>query len=243
MTSNDKILRMFQMQEKLNSETNGPDWKEGVSSNGKPINWRRAIWLEAAEAVESYPWKHWKDINASVDRENVKVETVDIWHFGMSEVLANMKDNSPEEIVSALDSMGTFIVDGDIEKDNYTENERQMRAFESMAEEAFSSRSEYSLVNTFFELCDSVDLSVDELYSMYMSKNMLNSLRQELGYQEGTYQKEWIYEEISPMPLEDNKIILHMFRENEGKPLDEIKKLYTERYTQAEEQNSPTIKP
>jgi dimeric dUTPase (all-alpha-NTP-PPase superfamily) len=243
MTKEEQILKMFEMQEKLNNETNGPAWKGGVAKNGKTINWRRAIWLEAAEAVESFGWKHWKDIAKEVDRENVKVEVVDIWHFAMSDVLASMDSDVPEIIVGALGSMGSFVVPDDEKTEKISTDEQQMQAFENMAEEAFSSRSEHSLVNTFFILCDRVGLTMDELYSMYMSKNMLNSLRQELGYQEGTYQKEWICEDISPMPVEDNRIILHMFRENPEMELEELKELYKEEYKKETEKNTSGLKP
>ncbi|MCK5855130.1 MAG: dUTP diphosphatase, partial [Sulfurovaceae bacterium] len=56
-----QILQMLSLQQQLNDATNGENWEEGVTKNGKKIDWRRCIYLEAAELVESYPWKHWKN--------------------------------------------------------------------------------------------------------------------------------------------------------------------------------------
>ena len=82
-----QILQMLELQQQLNDATNGANWEEGVTKNGKKIDWKRCIYLEAAELVESYPWKHWKNIDATPDYENIKIELVDIWHFVMSEAL------------------------------------------------------------------------------------------------------------------------------------------------------------
>ncbi len=51
------------------------------------IDWNRCIYMEVAELINSYPWKHWKDIDAKADYENIQIEIVDIWHFVMSEAL------------------------------------------------------------------------------------------------------------------------------------------------------------
>jgi len=106
-----RILQMLELQQQLNDSTNGLNWENGVTKNGKQINWRRCIYLETAELVESYPWKHWKNINASPDYDNIKIEIVDIWHFVMSEALRSYKvENlgSIEDIASMITNMSEF---------------------------------------------------------------------------------------------------------------------------------------
>ncbi len=83
----DYMLEMLKLQQRLNDNTNGKDWERGITKNGKIIDWNRCIYLEVAELIDSYPWKHWKNIDASPDYENIKIEIVDIWHFVMSEAL------------------------------------------------------------------------------------------------------------------------------------------------------------
>ena len=54
----DKILQMLLLQQQLNDATNGSGWENGVTKNGKLIDWKRCAYLECAELIESYPWKH-----------------------------------------------------------------------------------------------------------------------------------------------------------------------------------------
>ncbi len=81
------ILEMLRLQQSLNDSTNGEGWEYGVTKGGKVIDWNRCIYMEVAELVNSYPWKHWKGVDAQPDYENIKIEIVDIWHFVMSEAL------------------------------------------------------------------------------------------------------------------------------------------------------------
>ena len=80
----DKILLMIQLQAQLNESTNGEDWVKGVTKNGKTINWRRCIYMECAEMVDSFGWKHWKSINQEPDWDNLQIEVIDVWHFIIS---------------------------------------------------------------------------------------------------------------------------------------------------------------
>ena len=100
-----KILQMLKLQQALNDATNGLNWEAGITKNGKQIDWRRCIYLEAAELVESYPWKHWKNIDASPDYANIKIEIVDIWHFVMSEALRLYK----MENLGSIEDIATFV--------------------------------------------------------------------------------------------------------------------------------------
>jgi hypothetical protein len=81
------IQEMFQLQNNLNIATNGEDWVNGVTKEGKIINWERASYLETAELIDSYPWKHWKGISQQPDLVNAQIEVVDIWHFIMSSII------------------------------------------------------------------------------------------------------------------------------------------------------------
>ncbi|PIQ04098.1 MAG: dUTPase, partial [Piscirickettsiaceae bacterium CG18_big_fil_WC_8_21_14_2_50_44_103] len=92
------IQEMLTMQNTLNELTNGTDWRSGVTHLGKEIDWRRCIVMEAAELIDSYPWKHWKSVDAQVDIENVRVELVDIWHFLLSLALAHFESDKAAEL-------------------------------------------------------------------------------------------------------------------------------------------------
>ena len=106
-----KILTMLKLQQKLNDETNGESWENGLTKQGKKIDWRRCIFLESAELIDSYPWKHWKNIDAKPDYENIKVELVDIWHFVMSEILRvnKIEDMTPSCLIPLMIKKYTII--------------------------------------------------------------------------------------------------------------------------------------
>ena len=46
-------------------------------------------------------------------------------------------------------------------------------------------------VPLFMEIVEQCDMHADELYRQYVGKNVLNFFRQDNGYKEGTYKKEW----------------------------------------------------
>ena len=75
---------MLQLQNSLNDATNGDTWTEGVTKNHKTINWRRCIYMECAEMIDSFSWKHWKNIDKDPDWDNLQIEVIDVWHFILS---------------------------------------------------------------------------------------------------------------------------------------------------------------
>jgi len=124
------IKQMFELQQKLNDATNGLIWTEGATKDGRQISWLRCIYMEAAEAIDSFNWKHWKDIESQPDLDNAKVELVDIWHFIMSEAIhfgdtgfaeayENMepeREINPELMVEILEKMVAAAAGANVDK-------------------------------------------------------------------------------------------------------------------------------
>ncbi len=184
-----KILTMLKLQQKLNDDTNGLNWENGVTNKGKKIDWRRAIYIESAELIDSYPWKHWKNIDAKPDYENIKVELVDIWHFVMSEILrVNKIENnySLEELSRKIENEVTNIATQK-ESDFY----KEIEAVEGFIKKLFCNFELIDFTKSFFELCYKLGLDFDSLYNLYIGKNILNKFRQDNGYKEGSYIKIW----------------------------------------------------
>jgi len=193
-----QIETMLRLQQELNDSTNGTGWEEGFTRNGKPIDWRRCIWLEAAELVESYPWKHWKDINADPDEANIKIEAVDIWHFVMSEALRVFAIEGRGDIpalartITAADAYRAFVLGtGDVPKEPYA----QIEEVERLVAMLFGGAGVEEWTAQFYRVALQSGLRLDELYRLYVGKNILNRFRQDHGYKEGTYQKIWQGEE------------------------------------------------
>ena len=85
----DKILLMLQLQNQLNDATNGEDWTKGITKNNRVIHWKRCIYMECAEMIDSFSWKHWKSLDQGADWDNLQIEVVDVWHFIISLAIEN----------------------------------------------------------------------------------------------------------------------------------------------------------
>ncbi len=190
-----RIVEMLKLQQELNDATNGFGWENGVTKNGKNIDWRRCIYLETAELVDSYPWKHWKNIDASPDYENIKIELVDIWHFIMSETLRIYKVESLgsiEDIANMVCKMEGFEELKDESKTTESLNSyKQIALIEEMLKILFCNSDINSLIISFLNISSKLNLKLPELYKLYIGKNILNRFRQNNGYKDGSYIKIW----------------------------------------------------
>lgn len=194
MTDLEKLEDMFKLQQKLNDETNGKNWEDGVAKNGKLISWKRCIYMECAELLDSFAWKHWKNINSSTNAENVAVEIVDIWHFILSLVLEKAYPNSSiSEVAKRMVSVSGF---GDFCSDAYDMSEYNiyeiMNDIEILIHETSGFNYQiHELLTHYFRLSLKCGVNLHKLYEIYIGKNILNKFRQDNGYQDGTYKKIW----------------------------------------------------
>ena len=221
-----KILQMLELQQQLNDATNGTDWENGLTKNGKKIDWRRCTYLECAELIESYPWKHWKNIDAKADYENIKIEAVDIWHFIMSQGLEDYKIKNLGNIedlatnISTLSNFQEFKEDVvECKKDYY----EQIEVVEALMKTLFCESSTQKLMQSFIDVAMQSGLNLETLYELYVGKNILNQFRQDHGYKDGSYIKVW-------NEKEDNVVMQNILKESENitpdELYDELKKAY-----------------
>jgi len=223
----DKILLMLQLQAQLNDATNGEDWTKGVTKNGKTINWRRCIYMECAEMVDSFSWKHWKSINQEPDWDNLQIEVVDVWHFIMSLAIENYSKNLRGGIedlalnISQLPSFSTI----DKRNNSFGFQDKVIEKVENiirLALEVGELKLE-EMFSEFFDLAVMSGLDLETLYRLYVGKNILNQFRQDNGYKDGTYIKVWNGEE-------DNVVMKRVWEDNgDIKPdilYKELTKLY-----------------
>ncbi|WP_319557636.1 dUTP diphosphatase [Thiomicrorhabdus sp.] len=205
--SSEFIREMLQMQSALNVATNGAEWRSGLTQLGKTIDWRRCIYMETAELIDSYPWKHWKSVDAAVDEENVRVELVDIWHFILSLALEKFEiDQAAELLIAALDAASQKDA---VDRDSQLMQKIAMHeAMMTVALQTDPVDEDYlvKLLGCFFDSCAVAALDFAQLYQLYMAKNVLNKFRQDHGYKEGTYIKIWDGKE-------DNVVMFEIIRE------------------------------
>lgn len=211
-----QIKQMFQLQQKFNDTTNGLIWTEGATKEGRQISWLRCIYMEATEAIDSFNWKHWKDIEGEHDLDNAKVELVDIWHFIMSEAIhfgdtqfadayedtTPNRQINPEMVVEILEKMVAVAATANVDK---------------------SQNGLYEITGLFFQALAMMSMDVPELYRRYVVKNQLNTFRQEHGYKDGTYVKIW-------NTVEDNVIAFNIMEEHPSFTSEQLYEKLEEEY-------------
>lgn len=223
----DKILIMLQLQNQLNDSTNGDDWTKGITKNKKVINWKRCIYMECAEMIDSFSWKHWKNIDAQPDWDNLQIEVVDVWHFIISLAIENYAQQmrgGVEDLGIDISNMSAFSKI-DLKNDKFASQDEVMEKVESIMSIVLS-KVELDLellISEFFDLVIMSGLDLDALYKLYVGKNILNQFRQDNGYKDGSYIKVWNGQE-------DNVVMKKIWEENSDiKPDDlyrELSKVY-----------------
>ena len=159
----------------------------------------RAIWVECAELLDHFGWKWWKRQQGELDQ--VRLELVDIWHFGLSDLLR--AGVAEDELATALADLPDAAEAGD--------PERFRLAVETLAEVTLRERR--FLLDPFLDAMRALPMSRDELFDLYVGKNVLNSFRQQNGYQDGSYRKTW-------GGREDNEHLVELLAELDCTPTD-----------------------
>ena len=163
-----QIKIMLDLQDSMNTKVNA-NWQT------QGYEWYRAIWVECAELLDHYGWKWWK--KQSPDTEQVALELIDIWHFGLSILL--QAGTKPELIVAQIQNQLVIATD---EQDFRLDLERFVAA--TLTDHQFH-------IGLFGRLMAGIDMSFDQLYRGYVGKNVLNFFRQDHGYKDGSYRKHW----------------------------------------------------
>ncbi len=161
---------MAEMQDHHNRQVH-PDWRQ------QGYAYYRAVWVECAELLDHFGWKWWKHQRPDLDQ--VKLEVVDIWHFGLSDLMrADALDPALADCLLAVSGDG---VGGDAEDFRL--------AVEHLAEDTL--RNRLFAMAPFADVLRALPLPLDELFRLYVGKNVLNNFRQQHGYKTGEYRKLW----------------------------------------------------
>lgn len=190
------ILEMIELQDKLNSNTSWNTWTSGLTNAWKIINWKRCCYMELAEAIDSLPWKHWKNIKWEVDYENFKIEIIDIFHFVLSEWLVHLsKSELLEKIKLYKNTKSSTKLPKFFDETNNLDLDKVLLPYENFMEICLKKSDLENFIDDFlklfFECLDSSWITFEELYNLYIWKNVLNKFRQDNWYKEWTYIKVW----------------------------------------------------
>ena len=175
-----QIAVMLEMQHAMNTKVH-EKWFE------QNYEWYRAIWIECAEMLEHHGWKWWK--HQQPDVEQVKMELVDIFHFGLSSRIDG--ELSFDEIAEEL---AGEMLEPQL-KDDFKQT-LEVLAGQAVLYQHFDGTS-------FAGCMQQIEMPFEELFKSYVGKNTLNFFRQDNGYKDGTYIKEW-------NGREDNEILVEI---------------------------------
>ncbi len=159
---------MLEMQNAMNTKVHAEWFNQG-------FEWYRAIWVECAEMLDHYGWKWWK--KQTPDTEQVILELVDIFHFGLS--LRIDGETSYQELAEQLTA--------ELEKPTQADDFKQtleLLAASAVANKTFDAAA-------FAGCMAQIGMDIDDLYRGYVGKNTLNFFRQDHGYKDGSYIKVW----------------------------------------------------
>lgn len=222
MTGKEYLTQMFALQQKLNDDTNGIGWENGYTKNNRMINWKRCIYMESAELIDSFTWKHWKSIDKATDWDNATIEIVDIWHFVMSLLLEDYKVNNRGDleklVLDVLDVQGFEAFMKEPLSNQSADVMELINDIESIIHETTGFELDLfdGLLRNYFSLARKCGVNLKILYKFYVAKNVLNQFRQDHGYKEGSYKKVW-------NGKEDNEVMLGFL---EGEEAPTIEALY-----------------
>lgn len=165
-----QIITMLELQDGMNSKVN-PSWRSAGQE------WYRAIWIEASEMLEHYGWKWWKKQDPDVMQ--VKLEVVDIVHFALSIRLEQGEHSDMDAIAAAIQ----------LDFENAKATDEIRTTIELLARDTLVDQgAHFSIIAGIMQ---HLDMPFAELYRIYVGKNVLNFFRQDNGYKDGSYIKEW----------------------------------------------------
>jgi len=192
------MITMLQMQHRMNTRVH-PKWVH------QHFEWYRAIWIECGELIDHYGYKWWK--KQQPDMSQVQLEAIDIWHFGLSALFDEHSTASgiADAILTELEQHSPSGLG--------VREATEALALDSLQTQGFS-------VPLFWDLMTAVELDFNQLYASYVGKNVLNFFRQDHGYQEGTYQKNW-------QGREDNEHLVELIASLDTAASDFADQVYT----------------
>ena len=180
---------MLKKQNEVNEKAMGATW-----TNLK-LDWNTAILVETGELIDSLDWKWWK--RQESNWHNAQVEAIDILHFALSIFI---ESNPTKDEITKLES--------DIQENFqlYASEKDIVCNCKELTVATLTNTAPSEIIIKAIKLCASLGLTLEQTANLYIGKNILNKFRQDNGYKDGTYIKQWTKDE-------DNNY-MHMFSIN-----------------------------
>lgn len=193
MLNLNQVSTMLSLQSRMNSMVN-PNW---VNQDWDLF---RASMMEGCEAVEHHGWKWWKAQTKDVSQ--LQMELVDIWHFYLSQFLKSSCGNVPQALLQI--------------EEHYKDNLYRLVRFDGVSYRLGTmdllskldlliglSASKRLNVNLLLAIVNDSGMTWKLFFDQYVRKNVLNMFRQQNGYKQGTYHKDWFGKEDNVFLIEE----------------------------------------
>ena len=176
-------MSIFEKMVKLQHQFNKQVAEDYLDKN---FNWNSAIIAESGELLDSLGYKWWK--KQEPDMENVKVEAIDLLHFVISEEIQRHHRNFHKSERTNSDyiiSMTIQIFEKDFAEDNILIYKDFIELIDLL------NYHRYSRLFIMKKIFEELNMSNEDVYISYITKNCLNKFRQDNGYKDGSYIKNW----------------------------------------------------
>jgi hypothetical protein len=177
------LRKMVELQSALNDLTNGEKvWRSPAT---KP-DYTLAMAQECAELIDHWGWKWWAKQEQNLP--DAKMEIVDIFHFLLSEVIAQYGNDSAPHFLAAdyIERTANNLNFG--HRSWHLAGMEPVTVFRLLGAIAYTGHIEARL---FWVAMEKTGMEFEEFSKLYMTKVVLNRFRQERGYKQGTYIKQW----------------------------------------------------
>ncbi len=203
------LLNMLTLQEELNIATNGSEYKLGFTEHGDKISWTRCIVMEAFELASFTKWRHWEDIEGTIDWHNIQIEIIDILHFVLSYLLQHV---NIDDIIDDVVILSNYDISNFPDVTSIRDESENLIYYTLMVQnndDIDSKNAAHIILSKFFLLAQFAAIAFEDLYKIYVAKNRLNLFKQNNGYKEGTYSKIW-------GDKKDSEVMFEMLKDIQG---------------------------
>lgn len=194
---------MLDVQADLNDVMGGVQWRNAMLTNDHGFKYRRAIKVEAAEAIAKTPYKWWA--NTEFEAAPYRMELIDIAHFLLSFTHVVQRSANPfywassDTIYTHLDAMGEGFRNAQNRYGHQDTNpswETSVRHVESLVNNLYGRHIADQCTYTTFDLCGAWEnlfmaffsafpnFTIQELLTEYLTKSVLNRFRTSNGAKE-----------------------------------------------------------
>lgn len=162
------------------------------------FKFHRAIWMEGAELMESTPWKWWKK-GGEINLPQLQLEIIDKIHFLISWAMVDAaRQGLTSDDVHA--DICRFLSKCDFEAELWDRSSSavDIDKLQDTIERVVSTAAAINFGATLHHLAaaaGAMGMDASLIRRMYVAKNALNTVRNMLGYKEGSYIKVWDGEE------------------------------------------------